>query len=135
MKKQILVMTILLASVSYGQEIRPKALGSDRDKHGCIGSAGYTYSQIKKDCIRLFEQKILLKETDPKGSYALSAAIAFSEDDKKAEIFLPSSKGSVILSRTASYKSTSVYKKGGLTLIKDKENYTLKKSKKIIFNL
>ncbi|WP_261510199.1 hypothetical protein [Chryseobacterium paludis] len=135
MKKQILVMTILLASFSYAQEVGPKALGSDRDKHGCIGSAGYTYSQIKKDCIRLFEQKVLLKEANPKGSYTSNAAVVFSEDHKKAEIFLPTSKGSVILSRTTSYKNTTVYKKGGLTLIKDKDNYTLTRSKKIIYSL
>jgi len=29
--------------------------GNDRDEHGCIGSAGYTWSVVKNDCIRIFE--------------------------------------------------------------------------------
>ena len=36
--------------------VHPAALvGADRDEHGCIGSAGYTWSEVRKDCIRLFE--------------------------------------------------------------------------------
>lgn len=29
--------------------------GSDKDEHGCVGSAGYVWSEVKKDCIRPFE--------------------------------------------------------------------------------
>lgn len=29
--------------------------GSDRDAHGCIGSAGYTWSPVREACIRVFE--------------------------------------------------------------------------------
>lgn len=29
--------------------------GSDRDAHGCIGSAGYTWSPVREACIRIFE--------------------------------------------------------------------------------
>lgn len=35
---------------------QPEALGSDRDAHGCIVSAGYTWCEAKNKCLRLFEE-------------------------------------------------------------------------------
>ncbi len=32
-------------------------VGGDRDVHGCIGSAGYTWCDIKQICLRIWEQK------------------------------------------------------------------------------
>lgn len=32
-------------------------VGDDRDGHGCIASAGYTWSEVQKDCIRLWEKE------------------------------------------------------------------------------
>lgn len=32
-------------------------VGGDKDKHGCIASAGYTWSEVQKDCIRLWEKR------------------------------------------------------------------------------
>ena len=33
-------------------------VGGDRDEHGCIGSAGYVWCEVQKDCIRLFDKGI-----------------------------------------------------------------------------
>ncbi|MBD1390461.1 peptidase [Neiella sp. HB171785] len=33
----------------------PKALGADRDEHGCIGSAGYQWCARTKQCERPWE--------------------------------------------------------------------------------
>ena len=33
-------------------------VGSDKDEHGCIASAGYTWSEVQKDCIRLCEKGV-----------------------------------------------------------------------------
>ena len=30
-------------------------VGGDRDEHGCIGSAGYTWSALRGECIQVFE--------------------------------------------------------------------------------
>ena len=30
--------------------------GSDRDEHGCIGSAGYSWCEVKQKCIRPWEE-------------------------------------------------------------------------------
>lgn len=32
-------------------------VGNDRDEHGCIGSAGYTWCQAKNKCLRTWEEK------------------------------------------------------------------------------
>ena len=34
----------------------PAIVGGDKDSHGCIGSAGYTWCQAKNQCIRSWEQ-------------------------------------------------------------------------------
>ncbi len=43
--------------------------GSDRDAHNCIGSAGYRWSEMLSECIRLFERGIALTDMqDPEGT-------------------------------------------------------------------
>jgi hypothetical protein len=32
-------------------------LGGDRDEHGCIGSAGYSWCEVKQKCLRVWEEK------------------------------------------------------------------------------
>lgn len=131
------MMTVTFATAGFAQTTTPKAVGSDKDKHGCIGSAGYTFSVVKDKCIKLFEEKIQLKEADSKKSYVANAVVILSKDGKKAEVFLPDDKGSIILNKAVEYRDTTLYKnkKGVYQLSKDKDNYTLKKSKKIIFSI
>lgn len=31
-------------------------LGGDRDEHGCIGSAGYSWCEAKQKCLRIWEE-------------------------------------------------------------------------------
>lgn len=31
-------------------------IGGDRDEHGCIGSAGYTWCESKQKCLRVWEE-------------------------------------------------------------------------------
>ncbi|ASK32678.1 hypothetical protein CEY12_04040 [Chryseobacterium sp. T16E-39] len=128
-------MTATFAIAGSAQKMTPK--GGDKDKHGCIASAGYTYSVIKDDCIKLFDEKIQLREANPQKSYVSSVVVILSKDKKKAELFLPDVKGSIILNRTMEYMNTSVYKskKGSYNLNKEKDNYTLKKGKKIIYSI
>ncbi|PKF76202.1 hypothetical protein CW752_00295 [Chryseobacterium sp. PMSZPI] len=124
-------MTVtLFATGVAAQKITPK--GADSDKHGCKGSAGFTFSVVKNDCVRLFDEKIQLKEVASKKSYTSGAAVILSTDESKAEVFLPSSTGSIVLSKSPS-KNANIYKKGQYTLTRDKDAYTLKKSNKVIF--
>jgi len=32
-------------------------IGGDKDAHGCIGSAGYTWCEVKNKCLRVWEEK------------------------------------------------------------------------------
>ena len=129
MKIKTLLITLFIAgtSVIFAQQTQPKA-GADRDSHGCIGSAGYTYSQLKKECIRTFEQKIQLKEMATKGNY--TATILFNKGQSKAEIFLKEETNSVILNRT----SKGIWKNAAYTLTQDK-GFVLSKNKKAVYKL
>lgn len=126
MKKTILFSAMFLGSLVFAQKV-----GGDKDSHGCIGSAGYTYSQIKNDCVRVFEQKIKLTEVKSKGSSTSMAAVIFSKDLKKAEIFLPESSKSLILSRLGKGKA---WKNGNYILVPYKKSgYQLKKDNVTIY--
>jgi hypothetical protein len=80
---------------SFAQQKAP-VLGGDRDVHGCKGSAGYTYSQIRNNCVRVFEQKIKLKEVSSDKSYTSMTAVIFSKDMKRAEVFIPDGMAKVL---------------------------------------
>jgi len=107
--------------------------GSDIDKHNCKASAGYTFSKIKNNCVKLFEEKIQLKEINPQKSYTSNATIILSKDEKKAELFIPSLKESIILNKIPNKKNI-IYKKGKYILAKEKGAFIIKESNKIIFN-
>ena len=129
MKTKTFLFALLFAGTSalFAQHKQPKA-GADKDAHGCIASAGYTYSQLKKECIRTFEQKIQLKEIATKGNY--TAAILFNKDQSKAEIFLKEEKTSVILNRTAK----GFWKNANYSLTQSK-GFVLSKNKKAVYRL
>lgn len=74
---------------------RRNMVGGDRDKHGCIGSAGYQWSEVQQDCIRVFEKGIRMKAVD--GSQ--SAFIVFSPDSTQVELFFSSGDKNEILDR------------------------------------
>jgi len=38
-------------------------VGNDKDKHGCIGSAGYSWCEIKNKCLRIWEEKCEVAKT------------------------------------------------------------------------
>lgn len=58
-----------------------RLVGSDRDDHGCIGSAGYTWSNALHDCVRVWE----VGERFEEGQQQLF--LVFSTDSTYAEIF------------------------------------------------
>jgi hypothetical protein len=129
--KKILVFALVLSCISTAvfAQRRSHRIGGDADAHGCRASAGYTWSQLKKECIRLFEQEIKLPDVNPKGS--MQVIIIFSKDRKKAEAFIPSTKGSTILARSGRRGNYS-WKNGDWALT-DKNGYWLKKGKRLMY--
>lgn len=73
-------------------------VGGDRDGHGCIGSAGYAWSEVRQECIRPFEAGVrMLSATDPEAT--LCAYLVFSADSAQAELFLPDRETTEVLDR------------------------------------
>ena len=72
--------------------------GNDRDEHGCKASAGYTWSEVQNECIRIFEKGIRLNNTVDTLS-PLSAFILFSPDSSQVELFMPTDPRKAVLDR------------------------------------
>lgn len=56
-------------------------LGGDKDEHGCIGSAGYSWCQAKEKCLRVFEEDCLSVE-------AITEIIALKYNKPVSEVFI-----------------------------------------------
>lgn len=109
------------------EEIKPKVVGGDSDAHGCKGSAGYTWSSVKNECVRLFEVGTQLAHAEDGKTYSTVAYVIFKEN--KAELFLDTQKDAIILERKSEGDS---WVKGDYELIPWK-GYVLKKAGKIIY--
>jgi hypothetical protein len=74
----------------------------DKDKNGCLAGAGYVWSILNKECIKLYESTITLypefnqnNEDETQNAYLI-----FEENNgNEAELFLPSQVKSIILIR------------------------------------
>ncbi len=85
-----------------------KLLGSDRDEHGCIGSAGYTWSYALHDCVRLWEVGTRF-DAGPQQLF-----LVYSLDSTFAEIF--PSEGKSILCKRVKNADLWKNKKGSETI-------------------
>lgn len=65
MKKYLFLLLALFAFTSTASAATPTLIGGDRDTHGCIGSAGYTWSAPMKQCIRSWEHYTIEAEGVP----------------------------------------------------------------------
>ena len=64
----------------------------------CNAAAGYTWSEVKQNCIRLFEDGVqLVSETDKSSSSA--AYVVFAADSLKAEVYVPGHDNHPVLDR------------------------------------
>ena len=111
---------------SEPEEIPEKkvVLGTDKDEQGCVVSAGYKWSLLRKECIRVFDEGYRLNplnELKEEGT-AISAFIIFNEDKTVAELFLPNSEKSFLLPK----HEEGVYK-SDIWELEVAKAYTLKK--------
>nr|WP_241774394.1 hypothetical protein [Flavobacterium sp. Root935] len=108
------------------EPVKETVVGADADSHGCKASAGYTWSTLKKECIRIFEGTKLSHYDDGK-TYTTASYVIF--DGNKAELFLDTQKESIILERKSEGDS---WVNGDWQLIPWK-GYVLKKNGKIFY--
>jgi hypothetical protein len=140
MKKIFLFSIIIGLSFSCGKKVseenktpdkkvetKPVVVGGDSDAHGCKASAGYTWSTLKKECIRIFEGTKLSHTEETGKTYTTAAFVIF--DGNKAELFLDTQKDAIILERKAEGEP---WIKDDYQLIPWK-GYVLKKGDKIIY--
>jgi hypothetical protein len=126
----VLLLTILLLSVQKNQAQEPAKLGDDRDEHGCIPSAGYQWSEIKKECIQVFEVGTALRAKANNLDKTLVTYLVFrsKSDRSKVEVFIPNEEKTVILTKNKS-KNALFWKNEAYTLTLTKGIYRLKDSK------
>lgn len=101
-------------------------LEDDEESNGCAYSAGYKWSNIQEDCIRIFEKGFRLNPIGVTGEEVeenemedndVSCFVIFSTDKKKAEIFLPNHKKGIVLDQS---KDKRVYTNSGWELSQEK---------------
>ncbi|MCM0666375.1 hypothetical protein [Flavobacterium tyrosinilyticum] len=141
--KKIFLFLIMASAISCGKKVSqentsttgtaPKepqkeaVVGGDSDSHGCKASAGYTWSTLKKECIRIFENSTRLNHAEDGKTYSTVSYVIF--DGNKAELFLDTQKESIILERKSEGDS---WVNGDWQLIPWK-GYVLKKGEKILY--
>ena len=64
-------------------------IGGKKDKHGCIPSAGYTWSQARNECVRVFEVSTQLLKTGSNNPNDFRAFIVFNDNKTLGDIYLP----------------------------------------------
>ena len=106
-------------------------VGGDKDKDGCLASAGYTWSKLNKECIRVFTGIQLLPADKSKNQEdaVFAVYLLFDESGDNAELFLPNEDDSVIVTRKAKGKP---WTNGDWELI-PLNGYQLKKAGKLLY--
>lgn len=105
--------------------IKDLVVGADKDEHGCLSSAGYTWSKINKECVRVFGGIQLLpidkQNTDDE---TLCVYVLFDDSGNKAELFMPNQDDSIVLERKS---KNNPWKNDSYELI-SKQGYVLLKN-------
>ena len=63
-------------------------VGDDRDEHGCIGSAGFTWSALRGECIQVFEVGTRLNPVEEKEEVAVISAFVVTKDGDNSQVEL-----------------------------------------------
>jgi predicted small secreted protein len=105
--------------------------GSDKDEHGCIASAGYRWSVVKNECIRIWEAGIKLNPTDAVADKTTSVFVVFDKYEGKAEVYIPGQPGSVILEYGK--KNSEIWFNDDWHLEKTEKGLLLKKDSAVLY--
>ncbi len=109
--------------------------GADRDAHGCVGSAGYTWSEVRQACIRIFESGLAFApEPPPAQGAVLQAFVVLSPAEgptvRAAEVFVPGQTAPLALTVMHTPKgdirpTLLVNKAEGVEVFRDKDAFIL----------
>jgi hypothetical protein len=130
----LIPFALFLLSTTCSAQDTPTIVVGDRDEHNCIGSAGYQWSMLKKECIRIFEAGIRLDAVAPDLNKTVSAFAVFKSESENAqvEMFIPGVKDSILLKKAkkgneVSWKNANytLALKGGMYTLSDKNKKSL----------
>ena len=108
-------------------------VGNDTDAHGCKSSAGYTWSAIKNECIRPWENTLQLLPINHEDSAAIiTASVIFSTDSTKAELFMANETENLVLDKTENGYALKT-ELNTFELILENNIWTIIKSGKVIY--
>lgn len=62
-------------------------VGGSKDEHGCIPTAGYTFSFSRNECVRPFEHIKLISSQNPAAT--LGGFIVMANDNESLDLYLP----------------------------------------------
>lgn len=109
-------------------------VGNDTDVHGCKGSAGYTWSVIKNECIRPWENTLQLLPVNHEDSSAIIAAsVIFSTDSSQAELFMANETENLVLLKTKENRYVTKTELSTFELIFENNIWTIIQSGKAIY--
>ena len=98
MRKNIWIIVGAWACFSACRSVQaPQLIGGNKDEHGCLTAAGYTWSELRRDCIRIFEDGV--RVDDPSLQPSLASYAVFAADSSRVEVFRPSPFRNEILDR------------------------------------
>lgn len=88
-------MSLLIwCACGVNKQKQDQRVGDNRDSHGCLGSAGYVWSEVASDCIRLFETGLRLEAPNGESCY-----LVFGKDSLQTELFFSNGQPNEILER------------------------------------
>lgn len=99
----------------------PQLIGGNKDEHGCLTAAGYTWSELRRDCIRIFEDGV--RVDDPSLQPSLTSYAVFAADSSRVEVFRPSPFRNEILDRKGGVwqgKTCKLYRTGDRWELREK---------------
>ncbi len=106
----------------------PPMVGNDADEHGCKASAGYQWSVLRNECIRIFETGVRLDPVAKDLEQSLSAFVVIKTDssDQEIELFVPYDEQTIIVKKEA----TNKWKNDKYLLTKVKDTYSIEDANK-----
>ncbi|MHA8051348.1 hypothetical protein V7S79_09525 [Aquirufa sp. ROCK-SH2] len=125
--KAYFILCLLFLGTHSKSFAQSTIVGGNQDKHGCLPSAGYQWSELNKDCIRPFELKLQLSNK----SHSYNCGVLFSKDKKKVELFC---KEGVFMLKRIKNKNDFYLSKNGWVFEKNKNRWMVKsKTKQILY--
>ena len=134
MKKTILYISLVVFFTSCANNKNTSSdqkAGNDRDAHNCISSAGYTWSELKNDCVRSWEVGIQFDPSANRSDKTSIASVLFLNG--KAEVFASELKKPVVL--TAVKNGSTVFENTieKVAIVKEKGRLNLRIENQILY--